>query len=295
MLRCLAKDPAQRFASAGELAVAIGALLGSSPLVPTAYAGGYQTGSASTTLSAATGSRGAPSAKRSRFGVIAALIGLGAAGAVAAVVAMRGDEQSAPPAPRPREAATADHGAPTRASPAADPPASAAPPAPVQPSPPPDPSTEVAPVIHEALSRFVAWARDHAGAPCPDEAVLGAPADPWGHSLVITCTEQPGNQIAGAISMGPDGLAGTADDIASWQLGRDITDLVRGARWPVVPRPQSTATVMKAPQTSAGSASPVKSVAAHAPQRPPDAPQRSSPPSRPAPVQLDENGLPIAR
>jgi serine/threonine-protein kinase len=34
LLRCLAKDPAERFANAGELAIAIGALTGSSPQVP---------------------------------------------------------------------------------------------------------------------------------------------------------------------------------------------------------------------------------------------------------------------
>src|SRR5215470_2721331 len=65
VLRCLAKHPAQRFATAGELALAIGGLLGSSPQVPAAAAGGYATAAAPTTLSAAAGARGAPPAKRS--------------------------------------------------------------------------------------------------------------------------------------------------------------------------------------------------------------------------------------
>jgi hypothetical protein len=296
VLRCLAKDPAQRFATASELAIAIGALLGSSPQVPTAYAGGYATASAPTTLSAAAGVGGAPRARRSRFGVIATIVSLGAAGVITVVVATRGDEPSAPAAAPLPAATTVDHGARVRAmSPAADQPAQAATaPAPVQPSAPPDPSAEVAPVIQEALSRFVAWSRDHAGAPCPDAAALGAPGDPWGHPLVITCTEQPGNQIAGVISMGPDGQPGTSDDVASWQLGRDITDLVRGARWVVAPRPQSTRTA-KLPPSSAATASPDRPVAPRSPQRPSDAPPRSSPAVKPAPVQLDENGLPIAR
>jgi hypothetical protein len=205
--------------------------------------------------------------------VVAALIGLGAAGAVAAVIATRRDEPAVPPPARPpAAAAAAAPGAPaSAASPVAAPPA-APPPPPAPVRPPPDPGAEAAPVIKETLSRFVAWSRDHAGAPCPDAAALGAPDDPWGHPLVVTCTEQPGNQLAGAISLGPDGQPGTTDDIASWQLGRNVTDLVRGARW-----------VVAAP------------VAAHAAQRPHDAPPRTTPAPKPAPVQLDENGLPIAR
>ncbi|HEX3758322.1 MAG TPA: protein kinase, partial [Kofleriaceae bacterium] len=297
VLRCLAKDPAQRFASAGELAVAIGALLGSSPQVPTAYAGSYATARAPTTLSAATGARGAPAAKLSRVGGVAVLVGLGVIGIVTAVVATRGGEPSAPPHALPPATTAANHGAPaSAASPGADPPAvAAAPPAPMRPSAPPDPGAEAAPAIQEAVARFVTWSHEHAGAPCPDAAALGTPDDPWGHSLVITCTEQPGNQIAGAISIGPDGQLGTADDIASWQLGRDITDLVRGVRWVVAPRPQGTTPVVKPPPASTASTSPVKPVATHAAQRPADAPPRSSPTTKPAPVQLDENGLPIAR
>jgi hypothetical protein len=86
--------------------------------------------------------------------------------------------------------------------------------------------------IRDALTRFAAWSREHPRARCPDAAALGlAAADPWGHPLRITCTDQPADQIAGAVSLGPDGAPGTRDDIASWTLGPDVTDLVRGPRW----------------------------------------------------------------
>jgi hypothetical protein len=93
------------------------------------------------------------------------------------------------------------------------------------------------------LASFVVWSSSHAGAQCPKASALGAPVqDPWGHPLQLTCTDQPANQIVGAISAGPDGELGTHDDIGSWQLGRDVTDLVRGGRWvaarsPRPPRP----------------------------------------------------------
>ena len=82
------------------------------------------------------------------------------------------------------------------------------------------------------LTRFATWSHDHAGAPCPDAATLGAPAsDPWGHPWRITCTDQPGDQIIGITSAGPDGTNGTVDDIDSWQLGPTVTQLAHGARW----------------------------------------------------------------
>lgn len=117
----------------------------------------------------------------------------------------------------------------------------------------------------------------------------GVTHDSWGHPLAMTCTDQPGDQIVGAISGGPDGKLGTADDIASWQLGRDVTDLVRGGRWSTVPqRPAARQAVPAKPQP-----------AALAPAKPADAPQKPTPthvPTKPAPaVQLDENGLPITR
>jgi hypothetical protein len=109
--------------------------------------------------------------------------------------------------------------------------------------------------------------------------VLAATADPWSHPFRITCADQPGDQIVGVISAGPDGVPDTADDIASWQLGRDVTDLVRGARWTIAqPKP----TPARRPHPSAPSSA-TKVVT------PPPAPKN------PTGVQLDENGMPVAR
>jgi serine/threonine-protein kinase len=293
VLRCLAKDPAQRFPTAAELAIAIGGLLGSSPQVPVARTGGYAVGAAPTTLSSAAGSIGPAPAKRPRVALIAAIGGIGVAGVAIALFAIRG---GGPPASAPLPAPGTDHQpAPPPAAPIATvaptpaPPAPAAQPAPPPPPAPPDPSTQVAPIVRDALARFVAWSRDHPGAPCPDAAALGAHDDPWGHPLAITCTEQPGDQIAGAISAGPDGQPGTPDDVASWRLGRDVTDLVRGARWSVVAhRPAAKPTAPMKPR-------PVEP----APSKPTEVPAKpapASPPAKPAPtVPLDENGMPISR
>lgn len=81
------------------------------------------------------------------------------------------------------------------------------------------------------LTRFATWSRDHAGAPCPEPTAFGVALDPWGHQLALTCTDQPADQRVGAISAGPDGIAGNDDDVASWNLGREVTDLIRGPRW----------------------------------------------------------------
>jgi len=92
------------------------------------------------------------------------------------------------------------------------------------------------------LASFVAWSHGHTGAPCPSASALGRPVrDPWGHPLEITCADQPANQMVGAISAGPDGALGTQDDVASWQLGRDVTDVVHGARWLAAPRATAAA------------------------------------------------------
>jgi hypothetical protein len=94
--------------------------------------------------------------------------------------------------------------------------------------------------MQAVLVRVAEWSRSHAGAPCPDAAVLGIAAlDPWGHPIGLTCTDQPGDQVMGAISAGPDGIPGNGDDVKSWNLGPGVTQLVQGPRW------RSTAVVTK--------------------------------------------------
>src|SRR5262249_3276106 len=142
-----------------------------------------------TTLSAATGARTSAGTGKSR----GLWIGLGGAvvvgGIVVTVAATRGGGNSDDPKPEPAKE-------PAPAAPA---------PAPTPPPPPPpkplDPEAQVTPHMKTVLTRFVAWSKDHAGAACPDVAALGVTEqDPWGHPLVLTCSDQPANQIIGAIS-----------------------------------------------------------------------------------------------
>jgi len=96
----------------------------------------------------------------------------------------------------------------------------------------PDPRVALVASMKTVLTRVAAWAPTHAGEPCPDVTALGVVAlDPWGRSLALTCSDQPADQIVGAISAGPDGIVGSDDDVPSWTLGSEITGLVRGARW----------------------------------------------------------------
>lgn len=95
----------------------------------------------------------------------------------------------------------------------------------------PDPRAAITAQMKLLLNRFTAWAHDHAGAACPEHTAVGTTLDPWGHPIALTCTDQPADQRVGAISAGPDGVAGNDDDVASWNLGQDVTDLVRGPRW----------------------------------------------------------------
>jgi hypothetical protein len=155
--------------------------------------------------------------------VVATVAGvLSGAGGITAVLVGRGGA----PAP-----ASVGAGAMTGPAPQAVPMVGSA--APVAPAPrAPDPDAVLATQMKVVLASFVAWSRAHAGAPCPEASALGAAVrDAWGHPIELTCTDQPAKQIAGAISAGPDGVIGTQDDIGSWQLGRDVTDIVHGPRW----------------------------------------------------------------
>jgi hypothetical protein len=258
VLRCLAKDAAQRFTSATELATAIGEIAGSvsSPSWRTGHTGQPPIAEpiASTTLSAATGATGPFARRRGRGLMFAAVAVVLLSGGAIAVVVGRGGGRPAPVEPTPVEPASVPPPAvasrPEPPAPRSEPP----PPAPVppRPEPPPDPSAGLAGRVTEVLVRFTAWSKDHAGAACPSAAELGPVLDPWGKPLAITCTDQPANQIVGVISAGPDGVAGTADDIGSWQLPREVTDRVRGARWkasPAVPPPRTAPPRTAPPRT----------------------------------------------
>jgi len=69
------------------------------------------------------------------------------------------------------------------------------------------------------------WAQQHAEEQCPksvDEladntSVLGS-TDPWGHSYKMFCGANlpPGAKGVAILSLGPDGVEGTDDDIKSW-------------------------------------------------------------------------------
>ncbi len=279
VMRCLHKDPMQRFASGAELAIALGGLIGSSPQVAVP-SGAYAAYAAPTTLSSAAGAATAPVARKRTLLFIIAGLGVAAAG-VAAVLVMQGrasdaDKQVAgdeAPAPTPE-----DH-LPTTGS------AIAAKPSPESPPPrpePPDPKAETSTRMKSLLASLVAWTRDHEGRPCPDAAALGVTTDdPWGRPFKITCSDQPDDQIAGAMSAGPDGAFGTTDDILSWQLGPDVTNVVHGARWAAV-TPAKSVGGAPSKKRSSSSSKPAKPAAAK--------------PAKPAGgVELDENGLPISR
>ena len=189
-----------------------------------------------TTLSAATGAAiatGAP--RRSSRGIVlgtaAVVIVGGGITAIALTRADRTDSKAAASEPAP---AMAPPVAPPAPAPTPAPPATV-PPEPSKPAaapPAPDPTVALAKQMKAVLDGFAAWSGTHAGAPCPSASALGAALDdPWGHPIAITCTDQPANHVIGAISAGPDGAMGTADDIGSWQLGREVTQLVHGQRW----------------------------------------------------------------
>jgi len=276
VLRCLAKDPGQRFQTASELATAIDALLGALHLNPAMPALG--TSNAITTLSGATGASHRMLAARTRVGMVTAGIGVGALGGAVALVVVRGGAheehvRAPPPTPEPTASPLPTMAAAPSAGSAASPTASPAPAAARVRQAPPDPKATVVPSLKDTMTKFLAWSHDHPGAACPDASLLGAPDDPWGHPPKITCNGQPADQMAGAISAGPDGVPGTHDDIASWQLGQDVTEIVRGARWQVAPAAPPTARPR--------------------PAAPPASPARAA--TKSAPLQLDENGLPIRR
>ncbi len=283
VLRCLAKDPAHRFPSAIDLAHALGSLLGSAPQLPPGVMTQPRPASHAmpTTLSAAAGSGTTPGGARSRAPVVIGVVAVAGIGGGIAVLATRGSGDTKPE--------------PAAAAPA---PAPVPPPAPA--SPKPDLSADVAARMKGVLGRFAAWAAVHPGAPCPDLAALGGDAnDPWGHPFVLTCTGQPADQKVGLVSAGPDGASNTDDDIASWQLGRDVTDAVRGARWTVAaaaPPPPPPPSHAKPPTTPPHPPVATKTTERGVVTKP--AAGSAAAPAKAKPskgIQLDENGIPIER
>jgi tRNA A-37 threonylcarbamoyl transferase component Bud32 len=278
VLRCLAKDPAQRFAHAGELAIALGSLVGSSPQISAIRpSAAYAVASLPTTLSSAMGASSAVApARGSRRAAV--LVGAGAVAVGGVIVAFVTRGGSEPPRPEAGSVSASTSEAPGKLPPQ-------------PPAPPPeraDPNAEVRTRMKDVLTRFVAWSREHQGAPCSDIAGFGeAFRDPWGQVFRLTCTDQPSDQIIGAISAGPDGSRGTADDIASWQFGRDVTDLVRGARWVVAAKPELGSKAEVKRESVPSAVKPVESK--------PSAGAKPKPAKSGKGLELDENGLPVNR
>ncbi len=244
--RCLAKDRDERFADGTELAHAIGALLahgiGSGAVLDTApsvaassmsapsglgpMASGNRppvVGPSLTTLSASVVAMDAP--RRQRHRLWALLVGTGLVTGAITFAVFRSTSPTTPmSAPIPR--------APAKSTPT------------TTPLPPESPTDLATDRIKAAATAFRSWAASHAQAPCPnhgelDALVAGGVLDPWGHELTVTCIDQPADQIIGITSSGPDGVLGDRDDLASWSLGPEITELLRGGRW--TPPPTVTA------------------------------------------------------
>ncbi len=140
--------------------------------------------------------------------------------------------------------------------------------------------------MRDILKAFTVWAPSHVGAACPDAYALGVTAlDPWSHALVITCVDQPSNQIIGVRSNGPDGIADNADDIASWERA-ELTSLVRGARWQAVAEKPMKPVVKPDPKKSE-------------PKKPAPSTTSTPQPTKPAKpastILYDASGLPIER
>lgn len=230
VLRCLAKDPAQRYASGTELANALGVLVTqpSLDMTPAAHSAAIAAAQP-TTLSSMAGSVPTTTTTTGgkKSGIWLALAGVVVVGGIGAFVALKKPSGAAEPQPEP-VAATDPVGH------SATPVTATAP----EPPPPPPPPVDERPAqakaqLGEIVAGFVTWSATHADAPCPtvDDVMGHAVNDPWGHAVVLTCTDQPAHQIIGVVAPGPDGAVGTADDVASWNLGKDVIDSIRGSRW----------------------------------------------------------------
>ena len=284
VLRCLAKDPAQRYANGSELASAVGALttqpaLGTDPrlayMAPTIAATPPAQPTTLSSMAAQVSSNTAvPTRKKS--GVLFAGAGLVVAGGIGAFLAFKtssGSTSSEQPtvAQSPAPTAPVEQQAP-------------APPVP-EPAPPSEPVDErpakTKTQIANVAQAFITWSAAHAAAACPTVADITGQAieDGWGKPLALTCTDQPGDQIIGIVSAGADGASGTGDDVSSWNLDKSITDVLRGARW--APKPPATTSHSKP----------------HSKPRPTSKPAKPTSPNSTTgvPGDLDGDGIPDSR
>jgi eukaryotic-like serine/threonine-protein kinase len=218
ILRCLAKEPAERFDSGTELAVAIDALLAlpsvtnappPTPVVPSLPPTATTLDQLVTYVTPAS-LLAAVRGRRRAYRRIAAATGIVAVAAVAVALSRGDGKSSAATQPEPRVATTAAK--------------------PVQ-APPADPRPDKAMAdVRAMVAAFSSWTRDHASMPCATAVELGAARDPWGKSYEVTCTGQPADQVVGVRSAGPDGVLETDDDVVSWMLD-DARKLAHGSRW----------------------------------------------------------------
>ena len=242
--RCLAKDPGERFGNGIELANAVSDLLASlsttppRAITPAPPPRDALIGTASTTLSSSSGVMAAvaetrPSEvmhRRSRaLPMVGGLIALAIVGFVVIVIAKN----------RPR-VRTVDVDSSESVTSTKQPTTTPV----IEPTTPPETQPTTTPVstpstadvstrMLQVINGFLRWSATHAGAACPTAKDL-APLkldDPWGHPMQLTCVDQPANQMIGIVSMGPDGIAGNRDDVASWTLPGDVTEAIAGSRW----------------------------------------------------------------
>jgi len=242
--RCLEKDPEDRFQSGAELANAIATVVGGTPpqveKVPRSASSSPhdlpQIPSVTTTLSSASGAIPVyrPRSNRAVIGGTAA--GLIALGTLIVVLATRSSSDDAPAAAAPPPAPTAttpSEAAKLPAAPKHEPAPAITRQEPVKPAT--DPIAETAARMGKLAGAFDAWSHEHPTATCPtaDDLAFGDNTiltDAWKHPLVVTCTAQPSHQMIGIVSPGPDGVAGNADDVASWTFP-EVAPLVKGKRW----------------------------------------------------------------
>jgi serine/threonine protein kinase len=300
LMRTLAKSPDERQRSMSDLAAELDGRRISTP-IPTPMADTLPASSGqlsatpaaatpsapvSTTLGRSVGQLVRGERRRPRGGLVIGALALGVGGTVAIVLSVRGGGP---------DGSADDGGSQVTQSVAPMPPlrAAVAPDATVQSRP----QDLVGERMRSVLTTFLRWSASHSGSACPTADDLGtflhdshAVEDSWGRPLKISCADQPADQIVGVVSAGPDGAFGTSDDISSWTLGHEVTDLVRGPRWAAA-TPSKPATPAKHVATRR-SVSESKGSAV-APQPPP--PDGPATPKTKKTLKLDENGMPIDR